>query len=253
MTTQVSGGRTVQRIQVPKASDILAARLRDLILSGEIAPGESLPTERELVSESGLSRSSVRDALRLLEVEELIVTRPGRAGGSTVRLPGRSSIARSMQRFVRSHGIRLEALLECRVGVEPFLASLAATNRTEAELAEIRDIHERFRASENDVGAYKRLNLDWHLAVARASRNEVLIALMEAISQPIFDAAGYQEVTTPEIRREAIRAHGAIMKALEQRDAKLAFSRMEKHVSAYATIARRMLVESDPATGSAVE
>jgi DNA-binding FadR family transcriptional regulator len=76
---------------------------------------------------------------------------------------------------------------------------------------------------------------------------------MEAISQPIFDAAGYQEVTTPEIRREAIRAHGAIMKALEQRDAKLAFSRMEKHVSAYAAIARRMLVESDPATGSAVE
>jgi len=251
--THADGGRTLQPIQVPKASDILAARLRDLILSGRIPPGQSLPTERALVSESGLSRSSVRDALRLLEVEELIVTRPGRAGGSTVRRPGRSSVARSMQLFVRSHGIRLEALLECRVGVEPFLASLAATNHTESELAEIRDIHHRFEASEHDVSAYKRLNLDWHLAVARASRNEVLIALMEAISQPILDAAGYQEVTTPEIRHEAIRAHCAIMQALERRDSKAAFSRMEKHVAAYAAIARRMLVDLDAATSAAAE
>jgi DNA-binding FadR family transcriptional regulator len=145
--------------------------------------------------------------------------------------------------FVRSHGIRLEALLECRVAVEPYLAGLAARNRTEQDLAEMRGIHQRFEQSQGDVAAYKRLNLDWHLAVARASRNEVLVALMEAISQPIFDAADYQEVTTPEIRRDAIRAHAGILHSIEIRDFKQAYSRMEKHLSAYAEMARRLLVD----------
>jgi DNA-binding FadR family transcriptional regulator len=220
----------------------LASKLRDLILAGTIAPGESLPTERELVLDSGLSRSSVREALRVLEVEGLISTRPGRAGGSTVQLPGRGSVARSMQLFVRSHAIRLESLLECRLAVEPFLAGLTAERHTDRDLAELRDIHARFSRSVDDVATYKRVNLDWHLAIARASRNEVLAALMEAISQPIFDAAGYQQVTTPEIRREAVKAHAAILAAIEARDAKRAVARMERHLSAYAEIARRELV-----------
>lgn len=235
----------LEPISVPKASDILAAKLRDLIVSGKIPAGQSLPTERELVADSNLSRSSVREALRVLEVEGLITTRPGRSGGSTVQLPGRGSIARSMQLFVRSHSIRLEALLETRVGVEPFLAGLAARSHTERELDEMTAIHERFEASLDNVSAYKRINLDWHLAVARASRNEVLIALMEAISQPIFDAADYQEVTTKEIRQAAIRAHAGILKAIKSRDAEQASSRMERHVSAYAEVARSKLMSRE--------
>ena len=235
--------RLVETISVPKASDVLASRLRDLILAGEIQPGELLPTERELVDDSGLSRSSVREALRVLEVEGLITTRPGRTGGSTVQLPGRGAIARSMQLFVRSHAVRLEALLECRSGVEPFLAGLAAAKRSEEELNAIRDIHARFVASVDDVPAYKKLNLDWHLAIARASGNEVLIALMEAISQPIFDAAAYQEVTTPSLRREAVKAHGAILKAIEDGNAELATSRMAKHLNAYAEITRQEILK----------
>lgn len=230
---------SLEPITIPKASDILAAQLRDLILSGSVAQGKPLPTERELVAESGLSRSSVREALRVLEVEGLISTRPGRAGGSTVRLPGRASITRTMQLFVRSHAIRLEALLECRIAVEPFMAGLTATNRTEQELKEMQDLHERFTAARDDVALYKRINLDWHLAIARASGNEVLIALMEAVAQPIYEAAAYQRVTTEDARAETVKAHGAILRAIERKDAKLAYSRMEKHLSAYADLARK--------------
>lgn len=236
---------TIEPIRVPKASDILATRLRDLILSGKIPPGGSLPTERELVSDSCLSRSSVREALRVLEVEGLITTRPGRAGGSTAQLPGRSSIARSMQLFVRSHAIRLEALLECRIAVEPFLAGLAATNRNDRELKEMQRLHERFTVSQNDVAVYKRINLDWHLAVVRASGNEVLIALMEAVAHPIYESTAYQEVTTPDARAETVKAHGAILRAIERKDAKLAYSRMEKHLTAYAEHARHTVALSE--------
>src|SRR3569623_311227 len=67
---------------VPKASDVLAERLREMILSRGLAEGTPLPTERELVAESGLSRASVREAVRVLETEGLVLTKAGRNGGS---------------------------------------------------------------------------------------------------------------------------------------------------------------------------
>ncbi|WP_339948079.1 FadR/GntR family transcriptional regulator [uncultured Albimonas sp.] len=229
----------ISPVVVPKASDVLADRLRDLIVSGRFSPGEALPPERELAADSGLSRSSVREALRLLETEGLLTTRAGRAGGSVVTRPGRGSIARSVELFVRAHGMGLGALLDCRLAVEPMLARLAARNRTEAQLAEISAIHERFVASVDEVPAYKRINLDWHLAVARASGNEPLMALMEAVTAPIRDAQEYRHVTTPDLRRGAVRAHSVILEAIAARDGEAAFKRMERHVGAYRDIALR--------------
>ena len=69
-------------ILVPKTSDVLASELRRQILSGLLPPGASLPAERDLVTQTGLSRGSVRDDLRILESESLVITRPGRYGGS---------------------------------------------------------------------------------------------------------------------------------------------------------------------------
>lgn len=235
---------------VPKASDVLAARLRELIVKGQITPGSYLPTERELVTESGLSRTSVRDALRILESEGLVSTRVGRAGGSMVTLPARATVARSVELFVRTHGIRLESLLECRVAVEPTLARLAARHRTAEQLAEMEDLHEQFVGSVGDVAFYKRINLDWHLAVARASGNEPLMALMEAVATPIRDAMDYQHVTTPEMRAFAVRAHTVVLKAIRDRDEDAAFKRMERHVSAYRDVATGHVAPED-ATGEA--
>ncbi|MGO4841451.1 FadR/GntR family transcriptional regulator, partial [Rhizobiaceae sp. 2RAB30] len=67
--TSPSRAFSISRIKIPKAADVLAAHLRDEIVEGRLANGEMLPTERELAESSGLSRSSVREALRLLEVE----------------------------------------------------------------------------------------------------------------------------------------------------------------------------------------
>ena len=229
----------IRPVVVPKAADVLAERLRTLIVQGHFSPGDMLPTERDLVVEAGLSRTSVRDALRVLESEGLITTKAGRAGGSIVTLPGRDSVARSVEQFVRAHGIRLASLLECRVAVEPTMARLAATNRTEDQLEEMTEIHQRFVASVDDVADYKRINIDWHLAVARASGNEPLTALMEAIATPIRDAQEYQHVTTADLRATAVKAHTVILKAIADQDGGAAFRRMERHVSGYRDVATK--------------
>ena len=229
----------IRPIVVPKASEVLAERLRNLIVQGHFSPGDMLPTERDLVVEAGLSRTSVRDALRVLESEGLITTKAGRTGGSIVTLPGRDSVARSVELFVRTHGIRLASLLECRVAVEPTLARLAAANRTQAELDEMTEIHRQFVASVDDVSDYKRINIEWHLAVARASGNEPLTALMEAIATPIRDAQEYQHVTTADLRAAAVKAHAVILKAIAEQDGGAAFRRMERHVSGYRDVATK--------------
>lgn len=229
--------RALEPVVVPKASDALADQIRNLIVAGTFMPGDMLPTERDLMVETGLSRTTVRDALRVLESRGLIVTKPGRAGGSMVTLPGRDSISRSVELFVRTHGIRLSSLLECRVAVEPALARLAALNRTKAQLDEMNTLHKRFAESVDNVPEYKRINLDWHLAIARASQNEPLMALIEAITLPIREAMDYQDVTTPEIRASAVKAHSAIMRAIQDQDGDAAFNRMSRHVGAYRDIA----------------
>ena len=229
----------IRPIVVPKASEVLAERLRNLIVQGHFSPGDMLPTERDLVVEAGLSRTSVRDALRVLESEGLITTKAGRTGGSIVTLPGRDSVARSVELFVRTHGIRLASLLECRVAVEPTLARLAAANRTQAELDEMTEIHRQFVASVDDISDYKRINIEWHLAVARASGNEPLTALMEAIATPISDAQEYQHVTTADLRAAAVKAHAVILKAIAEQDGGAAFRRMERHVSGYRDVATK--------------
>lgn len=99
-------GFTLGPISVPKASDVLANHLREQILRGELSEGSALPVERELASSVGLSRGTVRDALRVLEIEGLVTTRPGRAGGSFVRRPDATTLQRSLNVLVTGRGIR---------------------------------------------------------------------------------------------------------------------------------------------------
>src|ERR1700686_5915831 len=72
-------------VDVPKASDVLARELRERILSGELAEGMALPAERELVKQTQMSRATVREALRILEVQNLVTVRAGRIGGAFVK------------------------------------------------------------------------------------------------------------------------------------------------------------------------
>lgn len=225
---------------VPKASDVLAAQLREHILGGALAEGTPLPAEREICAQSGLSRASVREALRTLEVEGLILTRPGRNGGTVVRRPGHDALSRSLGLFVRSHGIRLQALLEAREAIEPAAARFAARNRTDADIARIVDAQTRLERVIGDIDAYVRANLDWHLAVVQASGNEPLIAFMTAIAQSIHAATDRPDINTDEVRTAVTRAHRRVLDAIVAQDVDAAYRRMQRHVGAYAEVARAM-------------
>jgi DNA-binding FadR family transcriptional regulator len=223
----------IDRLSVPKAADVLAEHLRERILGGDFQEGFQLPTERQLAESSGLSRTSVREALRILEIEGLIVTRPGRGGGSAVRRPSPDSIQRSVELFIRGHRILFRSLLETREAIEPVVAQLAARNHTAEDLANMREKQNVLEASFGDRNAYLAANVQWHLAVAQASHNELLTAFMTAISQAIRAGTDIETFNSDAVRTATIRAHARIMQAIANRDSEAAARRMARHVGAY--------------------
>lgn len=223
------------QINVPKAADVLATVLREKILKGELPEGAELPAEREMGEQAGLSRATVREALRILESEGLISTRTGRKGGSSVARPSSATIENSVGIFIRGQRIRFEAVLETRAAIEPASARFAALHRTDDDLAELERCHANLEQAsrDSDLQAYVKANLDWHVQVVRASHNELLIAFISAVSQPVYEATEVEGFNSQQVRDAVIKAHLKVMDAIRESDGDAAARRMERHVSAY--------------------
>ena len=228
-------------VEVPKASDVLAGELRERILTGELAEGDPLPAERELVKQTQMSRATVREALRILEVQNLVRVKTGRAGGAFVQRPTTKSMANSVSMLIRGRRIKLVDLMETREALEPFCAELAARNRTDADLAELDRANEAIADPDADLAQFLQANLDWHVGVAVASRNELLTGFMSALSQAIYAGTENEAFVDTDVRAVTTQAHRVITTAIRDRDATAARRRMRRHVCSYANA----LAESD--------
>jgi DNA-binding FadR family transcriptional regulator len=220
-------------MQVPKASDVLADDLRERILRREFPEGTALPPERELVAQTRMSRTTVREALRILEVQGLVQIRTGRSGGAFVQRPGEESIASSVNLMIRGRRIRMAALLETREAVEPSCAQLAARYRTAADLDRLEEANEAI-AADGSLSDFLTANVDWHIAVAAASHNELLSGFMLALSRAIYDSTDNQGFIDAEVRKTTVQAHKNVTDAIRDQDPEAAVRRMKRHVHEYA-------------------
>ena len=225
------------RVSVPKAGDVLAEQLRSRIRSGELGTGQSLPTERDLVLQTGLSRASVREALRILEVEGLIETRAGRSGGSRVSRPAGRELSRHLDLFIWGRDVGLEDLNEVREALETVAAEGAARRRTDADLADLKTKTLAVETAVDIVPDYLAANLDWHLAVVRASHNDLLIGFMEVLSNAIHQETALDAFDSPQVRAATLKIHRSILNAIASGDAEAARRRMARHVGAAGRVA----------------
>jgi DNA-binding FadR family transcriptional regulator len=241
-------------VAVPKASDVLAGQLRERILNGELAEGAPLPAERELVKQTQMSRATVREALRILEVQNLVRVKAGRAGGAFVQRPTTKSMANSVSMLIRGRHIDVVDLMETREALEPFCAQLAARNRTSEDLAVLDRANEQISDAEADLEQFLRSNLDWHVGVSVASHNELLIGFMIALSEAIYVGTEDEGFVDTAVRAVTTNAHRMITEAIRDRDAETAGRRMRKHVHGYADALaksneRKAIVVGDTAVG----
>ena len=207
-----------------RAPDVVAGALRRRILSGELAPGDSLPTEGELINQLGVSRETVRVALRLLDAEGLTATRQGR-GGVRIRHPEPERVAWSLVQLLTLTGATWGDLLSFRKMLEPAAAALVAEHASPDERAAIAQVAAGGIAPDG-TGYY-----EFHELLVRASGNPILTTVLAAIEQAVRWAAAEQDITHYD-RNEAARSHRSIAKAIAARDARKAENRMRQHLDA---------------------
>jgi DNA-binding FadR family transcriptional regulator len=215
-----------------KAYEQIAAVLRGRVVAGELEPGHRLPTETMLATEFGVSRATVREALRQLDAQSLIRTSKGATGGSYVTLPSAGHLSASLRSGIGlladAQDVTLDELLEARELLEVPAARLAARRRQEHDL-------ERLRAAipgrPLELGAQEQFahNADFHSVVLEASGN-VLLAIA---AQPVFDVLQTRLARSTlgsRFHRTINTHHRAIAAAIEAGDEVTAGGEMLAHV-----------------------
>jgi DNA-binding FadR family transcriptional regulator len=234
----------LQTLKVPRASELVAENLRSLIVSGEVAPGAGLPSEKELVSQLGVSRATLREALRILEAEGLIATRPGPKGGIVVQRPGSDHLTRSLSLLLQLDDTPFTAILEARRLLEPLCANLAAERATPEDLAELKASVEGIRNSIGDTPRYVEEQLRFHLAIFAAAHNAVLRLYTISVGDLITLRAA-QIGLSEKAQRVGLKAAEGILAAIVARDGALATHRVTAHLRAFDMLLLRQTVGVD--------
>jgi DNA-binding FadR family transcriptional regulator len=215
-----------------KAYEQVADVLHRRVVARELEPGERLPTEAMLAAEFGVSRTTVREALRLLAAQGLLRTAKGATGGSYVTLPSAGHLSASLRSglgmLAEAKDVSLEELLEARRLLEVPAARLAAARRHEHDLERLRAAipHAPLQLSAQEQFAY---NADFHSIVLQASGN----MLLAIAAQPVFDVLQTRLVRSTLGRRfhRAINTHHrSIAAAIEAGDEDAAAAEMHDHV-----------------------
>jgi DNA-binding FadR family transcriptional regulator len=217
-------------IQQLRAHEYVAEQVRRHIALRLIQPGESLPSERELATMFGVGRPTIQHALRLLEADNLVEARRGRHGGTFVSEPAgdEEAMEELIARLRRQRG-ELEELIVYRGAVEPAIARLSATARRKADLAAMRGALERMAAAESEAD-YMRDDTEFHLAIARGSRNRFAVRQIEEVRMRLNDAMTL--LPESEAWHERIdREHEEIATAIERGDGGAAAAAMDVHVT----------------------
>ncbi|MEY9847397.1 GntR family transcriptional repressor for pyruvate dehydrogenase complex [Streptacidiphilus sp. BW17] len=211
-------------------TDDAIEKIKSMIISGELQAGARLPKEDDLAQRLGLSRSSLREAVRALTAMQILVTKQG--DGTYVSSLEPHLLLRTLS-FASdvSQGESALQLLQVRRLLEPSATALAATRVTDADLAALRGILDRSRAAV-DVEAFIECDMEFHRALVALVENPVLSMLLEILSTQTQRVRILRGTRVGRAIEHVHREHESILAALEARDAQLAASASAVHVAA---------------------
>ena len=187
----------------------IADELRALIVSGELADGESLGREPDLVERFGVSRPSLREALRILEAEGLITVVRGVLGGVIVNQPNERMTARTAALVLQSRNVTLGDVHQARSVIEPAAVGiLAASSPRRKVLDELRSLVEEQRAAIDDPEAFGRANAEFHERLVELAGNQTLSIVAEMLNEIVARAVTAVSQTKPQRQSLAVRQRG---------------------------------------------
>jgi DNA-binding FadR family transcriptional regulator len=235
-------------VRAPKTAELIAEHLRGQIVRGELAPGDTLPPETELMAQFGVSRPTLREAFRILETESLIQVRRGSRGGAQVKAPEMAVAARYVGLLLQLEDTTVADVYEARMVLEPACARLLAQRATPEAVAALRAVLDEVKAaieSRPDPAAWALLTYRFHELVMRLSGNKTL-AIQGGVLQDIVAkhlaanlSRTFDPTATPRRFRGLIKSYASFVDLVAAGDAAGA----EEHWRRHMEVAARGLVD----------
>jgi len=214
-------------IKKTRIHEEVVLQIHELIREGKFKAGDQLPAERELAETFKVSRTSVREALRALETEGLVISRTG-TGTFVADLPIESLVA-PLAKLLIEEKHALADVFELRKLIEPQIASLAA------ERATVRDIERMYRLLEKQREQVERgatgveADSEFHFAIGQATQNHAIEKLVSGLLD-VLSHSREESLQTPGRRQASIDSHHAIVAAIESHDQAGALKAMTRHI-----------------------
>jgi DNA-binding FadR family transcriptional regulator len=206
----------------------IAAQLERQILSGQLAPGDQLPSERDLSVQLGVSRNVVREALG--QLVSLGLVRRVHGSGTHVEAPSGRAISVAYQRLLSRPDVRLEHLAEVRLPLETTIAALAAHKRTNEQLQRLRKTQEILGNPRRSLEAHIKADREFHAILGEATGNPFFQIVLAPIQQLLIESRRH---TLGQYGAGlAHRHHGLILDAVAAGNAEAAAQAMREHIQA---------------------
>jgi GntR family transcriptional regulator, transcriptional repressor for pyruvate dehydrogenase complex len=206
----------------------IVEQIHALIREGRWAPGDQIPPERELAERFRVSRTSVREALRALEMQGVIESRQG--GGTFIRTADTEALVPPLAAAILRGQRELAEVLEVRELIEPGIARLAATRATVEHIAELENLLERQRDCILNGRPFVDEDTAFHYTLARAADNHILLRLHNVILDVLRESRqSYLHV--PDRPQTSLRGHEAILAAVHAHDAEAAYGASLAHIT----------------------
>ncbi len=244
MTTDLTASSSAKRFHIAGRAESLSSQIvsqvRDDLYEKRLKPGDFVGTEKDLAARYGVSRIVARDALRTLSAFGIVEIRMGKGGGARIAPGNPRLFAEALAVQLELAGVTASEVLDAQRAIETLAAELAAENATPADIARLKRILNEHEATIHDVEAYTRTCHEFHLAVAEASQNRVLVVQflsLHHISWPVRN-----KTLTPKVAKHVFDVHKQLAALIEAHDAAGAHKLMDDHVK---MIRSRRVAERD--------
>jgi GntR family transcriptional repressor for pyruvate dehydrogenase complex len=216
-----------EAVRRTKLYEKVAQQIQGLIRDGLLKPGDHLPPERELAETFQVSRSSVRDAIRALEVMGLVEPRQGE--GTVVRDVTAETLVNPLSTMLSQKRELVTELLDLRLMIEPPLAGRAAKNATEEEILRLEDILRRQKEKMNRGEIAIEEDSEFHYTIATAARNSVVLKVVD-VFMDLLRESREQTLQVEGRLQKSFSGHRRILDAIKNRKASLAENAMRRHI-----------------------
>ena len=219
-------------LRINKISEDIADQIRKAIFDGKLKPGDRLPIEKELMKEFNVSRATIREALRTLEVLGFVKIRKGLSGGAFVTEVDMKRVRDYFTNYLLFKNLSLKNLSEVRLLLEPYIAERAAERIKKKDL---RRLDEALRQAELKLKKERTdddrdVFHEFHRILGEVSGNPILIFIVDFVESLLIGTKGRLGAGNGFSRRDDLDAHERIYRALLNRDKKKAREEMEIHV-----------------------